>query len=43
MGVIGWNIVTMIQTKGKFSMIGACEGAIAGLGKAIASKSERMY
>jgi ammonium transporter, Amt family len=31
MGCLGWTIVGMIQNKGKFSMIGACEGAIAGL------------
>ena len=31
MGVIGWTIVDMIRTKGRFSMIGACEGAISGL------------
>lgn len=31
MGVVGWVIVDMIRTKGKFSAAGACEGAIAGL------------
>lgn len=30
-GVVGWAIVDMIRTKGKFSATGACEGAIAGL------------
>lgn len=30
-GVVGWVIVDMIRTKGKFSAAGACEGAIAGL------------
>jgi ammonium transporter, Amt family len=30
-GIIGWVIVDMIRTKGKFSAAGACEGAIAGL------------
>ena len=30
-GVMGWVMVDMIRHKGKFSMIGACEGAIAGL------------
>jgi ammonium transporter, Amt family len=29
--VLGWSIVDMIRHKGKFSMVGACEGAIAGL------------
>jgi Amt family ammonium transporter len=31
MGVIGWSIVDMIRNKGKLSVVGACEGAIAGL------------
>lgn len=35
MGCLGWTIVGMIQNKGKFSMIGAWEGAIAGLGKSL--------
>jgi ammonia channel protein AmtB len=30
-GVIGWVIVDYIKYKKKFSVIGACEGAIAGL------------
>ncbi|WPH04652.1 Hypothetical protein R9X50_00754500 [Acrodontium crateriforme] len=30
-GVIGWVLVDYIRTKGKFSVVGACEGAIAGL------------
>lgn len=30
-GVIGWVIVDMIKHKGRFSVVGACEGAIAGL------------
>ena len=30
-GVIGWVIVDYIKYKRKFSVIGACEGAIAGL------------
>ncbi|KAL4776753.1 ammonium transporter AmtB-like domain-containing protein [Aspergillus nidulans var. acristatus] len=30
-GVLGWVLVDMIRNKGKFSMVGACEGAIAGL------------
>ena len=30
-GVIGWVLVDFIKHKGKFSVIGACEGAIAGL------------
>lgn len=31
MGVLGWVLVDFIRTKGKFSVVGACEGAIAGL------------
>ena len=31
MGVLGWCMVDYIRHKGKFSLIGACEGAIAGL------------
>lgn len=30
-GVLGWVLVDMIRYKGRFSMVGACEGAIAGL------------
>ncbi|KAF2164920.1 hypothetical protein M409DRAFT_56274 [Zasmidium cellare ATCC 36951] len=30
-GVLGWVLVDYIRTKGKFSVVGACEGAIAGL------------
>ena len=30
-GVIGWVLVDYIRTGGKFSVVGACEGAIAGL------------
>ncbi|CAK1358317.1 unnamed protein product [Cercospora beticola] len=30
-GVLGWVLVDFIRTKGKFSVVGACEGAIAGL------------
>jgi len=30
-GAIGWVMVDYIRTKGKFSVVGACEGAIAGL------------
>lgn len=30
-GVIGWVLVDYIRNKGKFSVVGACEGAIAGL------------
>ncbi|PVH88094.1 methylammonium permease 3 [Cadophora sp. DSE1049] len=30
-GVIGWSLVVFIRTRGKFSVVGACEGAIAGL------------
>ncbi|KAI9732301.1 MAG: hypothetical protein M1834_001508 [Cirrosporium novae-zelandiae] len=30
-GVIGWVMVDMIRHNGKFSVVGACEGAIAGL------------
>lgn len=30
-GVIGWATVDYIRTRGRFSVIGACEGAIAGL------------
>lgn len=31
MGVVGWSLVDMIRNKGKLSVVGACEGAIAGL------------
>jgi Amt family ammonium transporter len=30
-GVIGWVLVDYIRHRGKFSVVGACEGAIAGL------------
>ncbi|KAJ9313746.1 hypothetical protein DTO271D3_6050 [Paecilomyces variotii] len=30
-GVLGWVLVDFIKHKGKFSVVGACEGAIAGL------------
>lgn len=30
-GAIGWVLVDFIRTKGRFSVVGACEGAIAGL------------
>lgn len=30
-GCLGWVLVDMIRYKGKFSLIGACEGVIAGL------------
>ena len=30
-GAIGWVLVDYIRTKGRFSVVGACEGAIAGL------------
>ncbi|ORY18317.1 ammonium transporter AmtB-like domain-containing protein [Clohesyomyces aquaticus] len=30
-GVMGWSLVDFIRTKGKFSVVGACSGAIAGL------------
>ena len=30
-GVIGWVLVGYIRTRGKFSVVGACEGVIAGL------------
>jgi Amt family ammonium transporter len=30
-GVLGWVLVDYIRHKGKFSVVGACEGAIAGL------------
>jgi Amt family ammonium transporter len=30
-GAIGWVLVDFIRTKGKFSVVGACEGVIAGL------------
>ncbi|KAL1863310.1 hypothetical protein Plec18167_008171 [Paecilomyces lecythidis] len=30
-GVLGWVMVDYIKHKGKFSVVGACEGAIAGL------------
>ncbi|KAI9045300.1 ammonium transporter [Aspergillus affinis] len=31
MGILGWVLVDMVKHKGKFSVVGACEGAIAGL------------
>ncbi|KAL3473057.1 ammonium transporter AmtB-like domain-containing protein [Aspergillus californicus] len=30
-GILGWVLVDLIRNKGKFSAVGACEGAIAGL------------
>lgn len=30
-GILGWVLVDFIRTKGKFSVVGACSGAIAGL------------
>lgn len=30
-GVLGWTLVDFIRTRGKFSVVGACSGAIAGL------------
>ncbi|KAB8069264.1 ammonium transporter AmtB-like domain-containing protein [Aspergillus leporis] len=30
-GILGWVLIDMIKHKGKFSVVGACEGAIAGL------------
>ena len=30
-GVLGWVLVDYIRTKGRFSVVGACSGAIAGL------------
>jgi len=30
-GIMGWSLVFFIRTRGKFSVVGACEGAIAGL------------
>ncbi|TKA33792.1 hypothetical protein B0A50_00628 [Salinomyces thailandicus] len=30
-GVLGWVLVDYIRTRGRFSVVGACEGAIAGL------------
>ncbi|KAB8255795.1 ammonium transporter AmtB-like domain-containing protein [Aspergillus pseudonomiae] len=30
-GILGWVLVDMIKHKGRFSVVGACEGAIAGL------------
>lgn len=30
-GVLGWVLVDSIKNRGKFSVVGACEGAIAGL------------
>ncbi|KAF9894701.1 hypothetical protein FE257_006591 [Aspergillus nanangensis] len=30
-GILGWVLVDAIRNKGKFSLVGACEGAIAGL------------
>lgn len=30
-GAIGWVCVDMVRNKGKFSLVGACEGVIAGL------------
>ncbi|KAJ0269235.1 hypothetical protein COL922a_014765, partial [Colletotrichum nupharicola] len=29
-GILGWVLVDMVRNKGKFSLVGACEGAIAG-------------
>lgn len=31
MGVLGWVLVDSVRNQGKFSVVGACEGAIAGL------------
>ncbi|PYH97135.1 ammonium transporter [Aspergillus ellipticus CBS 707.79] len=31
MGILGWVIVDMIRHKGRYTLVGACEGAIAGL------------
>lgn len=31
MGVLGWVLVDSTKNRGKFSVVGACEGAIAGL------------
>jgi Amt family ammonium transporter len=30
-GILGWTLVDYIRTKGRFSLVGACSGAIAGL------------
>lgn len=30
-GVLGWTLVDLIRHRGRFSVVGACEGAIAGL------------
>ncbi|KAJ1708010.1 ammonium transporter 1 [Aspergillus flavus] len=30
-GILGWVLVDMIKHRGRFSVVGACEGAIAGL------------
>lgn len=30
-GILGWVLVDYVRHKGKFSVVGACEGAIAGL------------
>lgn len=30
-GIFGWVLVDMVKHKGRFSVVGACEGAIAGL------------
>ncbi|KKK13030.1 hypothetical protein P175DRAFT_0472584 [Aspergillus ochraceoroseus IBT 24754] len=30
-GILGWVLVDMIRYKGRFTVVGACEGAIAGL------------
>jgi Amt family ammonium transporter len=30
-GVLGWSLIDLIRYKGKLSVVGACEGAIAGL------------
>lgn len=30
-GILGWVLVDWIKTRGKFSVVGACQGAIAGL------------
>ncbi|KAF2645489.1 ammonium transporter [Massarina eburnea CBS 473.64] len=30
-GVLGWTLVDLIRSRGRFSLVGACSGAIAGL------------
>lgn len=30
-GVLGWTLIDLIRHRGRFSVVGACEGAIAGL------------